>query len=434
LGKEEEEYASHERAYGERGDLVLLEGFYRESAKLHEASVKRWEVLKAKSMELDREGRMVEEMLDSLLRDEGEWRRDLGSSEDRLGLLRVRGEEILGERKVFEGRLEALEGEKQGILEEMKESTAKREEAERIVEEVEKRERIFEEGRREREKVYIELKEQVARVRTHKEMWKDRLEEARVAYEEREGLDSEFALEEGVSLEDLEGMIEDFRDKRDRLGSINLLALDELGEKEREHEDRLRQIEDVRAAAEALQVSCKDLEREAGEKFLLIFGEINDYFQEHFSRIFGGGRAQLRLSREGDILGSGVEIEVEFLGKRVSTLSLLSGGEQALVALCLMFAMFRVHRAPLYVLDEVDAALDDVNVGKFCELMKMSGEEWGMRFLVVTHHRLTMAMADRLFGVTMVEKGVSKLVAVDVEEAVDRWSLEGGVMEEGVVG
>jgi len=144
---------------------------------------------------------------------------------------------------------------------------------------------------------------------------------------------------------------------------------------------------------------------------------VNKHFQELFIRLFGGGRAHLALTEADDPLESGLEIFASPPGKKLQVLSLLSGGEQAMTAIALLFAVFLTNPAPICVLDEVDAALDDANVDRFCTLLEEIAHQNLTRFLVVTHHRMTMARMDRLFGVTMPERGVSQLVSVDLRQA-----------------
>jgi chromosome segregation protein len=144
---------------------------------------------------------------------------------------------------------------------------------------------------------------------------------------------------------------------------------------------------------------------------------VNGHFEQLFTRLFGGGKAFLRLTESEDPLEAGLEIMASPPGKKLQVMSLLSGGEQALTALALLFAVFLVNPAPICVLDEVDAPLDDANVERFCDLVDELARQTGTRFLVITHHRLTMARMDRLFGVTMAERGVSQLVSVDLQEA-----------------
>ena len=147
------------------------------------------------------------------------------------------------------------------------------------------------------------------------------------------------------------------------------------------------------------------------------FERVNGHFSKLFGRLFGGGRAHLALVDDTDPLTAGLEIMASPPGKRLQTLSLLSGGEQALTALALIFAVFLTNPAPVCVLDEVDAPLDDANVDRFCNLVGEIADTTGTRFLLVTHHRITMARVDRLFGVTMAERGVSQLVSVDLARA-----------------
>ena len=146
-----------------------------------------------------------------------------------------------------------------------------------------------------------------------------------------------------------------------------------------------------------------------------MFQQVDQHFQALFARMFGGGRAHLALVGSDDPLEAGLEIYAQPPGKKLATLSLLSGGEQALTALSLIFAVFRCNPAPICVLDEVDAPLDDANVERFCTLLDDMVRETGTRFLVVTHHPLTMARMDRLYGVTMQERGVSRLLSVDLQ-------------------
>jgi len=159
------------------------------------------------------------------------------------------------------------------------------------------------------------------------------------------------------------------------------------------------------------------LDQEGRQRLTAAFERVNGHFSGLFARLFGGGRAHLALVDDADPLVAGLEIMASPPGKRLQTLSLLSGGEQALTALALIFAVFLTNPAPVCVLDEVDAPLDDANVDRFCALVGEIADTTGTRFLLVTHHRITMARVDRLFGVTMAEQGVSQLVSVDLARA-----------------
>ena len=158
-------------------------------------------------------------------------------------------------------------------------------------------------------------------------------------------------------------------------------------------------------------------ERGGRQRLLDAFTQVNTHFGSLFTALFGGGHAELRLTESDDPLSAGLEIYASPPGKRLGQLSLMSGGEQALTATALIFAVFLVNPAPICVLDEVDAPLDDANVDRFCTLMEKMASETATRFMVITHHPMTMARMNRLFGVTMGEKGVSQLVSVDLETA-----------------
>ena len=147
------------------------------------------------------------------------------------------------------------------------------------------------------------------------------------------------------------------------------------------------------------------------------FNDVNKNFKNLFQKLFGGGNAELKLVGSEDPLQAGLEVLASPPGKKMQLLSLLSGGEQALTAISLIFSVFLCNPAPICILDEVDAPLDDTNVGRFCDLLNKIVEETNTYFMVVTHHRLTMAKMNRLFGVTMEQKGISRLVSVDLEEA-----------------
>jgi len=175
--------------------------------------------------------------------------------------------------------------------------------------------------------------------------------------------------------------------------------------------------DDLVAAIAKLRQGIGEINREGRERLLASFEEVDQHFRTLFVRLFGGGRAHLSLTESNDPLQAGLEIMASPPGKRLQILSLLSGGEQALTALALLFAVFMTNPAPICVLDEVDAPLDDANVDRFCSLVAEIAKTATTRFLVVTHHRMTMARMDRLYGVTMAERGVSTLVSVDLHTA-----------------
>ena len=205
--------------------------------------------------------------------------------------------------------------------------------------------------------------------------------------------------------------------ERDRIGPVNLRAEAESHAVGAAAEAILAEQAELGSAIAKLRGGIGHLNREGRERLTAVFQQVDRHFQALFGRMFGGGRAHLALVGPDDPLLAGLEIYAQPPGKKLAALSLLSGGEQALTALSLIFAVFRCNPAPLCVLDEVDAPLDDANVERFCTLLADMVAETGTRFLVVTHHQLTMARMDRLYGVTMQERGVSRLLSVDLSRA-----------------
>lgn len=205
--------------------------------------------------------------------------------------------------------------------------------------------------------------------------------------------------------------------EREEMGPVNLRAEIEAEEASGQANTLAAEIADLESAIARLRGSIGSLNKEGRERLMAVFTQVDQHFQSLFSRMFGGGRAHLGLVGSDDPLEAGLEIYAQPPGKKLATLSLLSGGEQALTALSLIFAVFRCNPAPVCVLDEVDAPLDDANVGRFSSLLGDMVTEAGTRFLVVTHHQLTMAHMDHLFGVTMQERGVSRVLSVDLARA-----------------
>ncbi len=207
--------------------------------------------------------------------------------------------------------------------------------------------------------------------------------------------------------------------EREEMGPVNLRAETEAGEAEALIAGIAREQGEITTAIAKLRGSIGALNREGRDRLSSVFTEVDRHFQALFTRMFGGGKAHLALVGADDPLQAGLEVYAQPPGKKLATLSLLSGGEQALTALSLIFAVFKCNPAPISVLDEVDAPLDDANVDRFCTLLEDMVRETGTRFLVVTHHHLTMARMDRLYGVTMQERGISRLLSVDLARAVD---------------
>lgn len=223
--------------------------------------------------------------------------------------------------------------------------------------------------------------------------------------------------EEPPPLEKAEKSLQRLISERDNMGAINLRAEQESSELSEQIETLDTEREDLINAIARLRDGISSLNREGRQRLLQSFKEVDGHFRTLFTSLFGGGRAHLSLTEADDPLEAGLEIMASPPGKRLQNLGLLSGGEQALTAIALLFAVFMVNPAPICVLDEVDAPLDDANVDRFCNLITEITKATGTRVIVVTHHRMSMARVDRLFGVTMAERGVSKLVSVNLNEA-----------------
>ena len=220
-----------------------------------------------------------------------------------------------------------------------------------------------------------------------------------------------------VSIELLERTVQRLINERESLGAVNLRAEEEMKEMKEKIETMSSERIDLELAIEKLRTGIFELNKEGRQRLKDSFNDVNKNFKDLFQKLFGGGDAELKLVGSEDPLKAGLEVLASPPGKKMQLLSLLSGGEQALTAISLIFSVFLCNPAPICILDEVDAPLDDTNVGRFCDLLNKIVAETNTYFMVVTHHRLTMAKMDRLFGVTMEQKGISRLVSVNLEEA-----------------
>ena len=202
--------------------------------------------------------------------------------------------------------------------------------------------------------------------------------------------------------------------ERERIGPVNLVAEQELAELDAARTKGAEEADELTQAIHRLRGSIGNLNREGRVRLLEAYEKVDAHFRRLFTTLFDGGQAHLELVESDDPLEAGLEIMAQPPGKRLSTLTLLSGGEQALTAIALIFALFLTNPAPICVLDEVDAPLDDANVERFCDLLDRMTQETDTRYLIVTHNAVTMSRMHRLYGVTMIEKGVSRLVSVDL--------------------
>ena len=225
------------------------------------------------------------------------------------------------------------------------------------------------------------------------------------------------SIQDFPNIEDQSQKVEKIKKQRESLGSVNLRADEET----KKYETEIKKMEDDRAdlysAIVKLKASIDELNQKGRERLLEAFEKVNRKFNEVYTKLFSGGTAKIELVDSDDPLEAGLEMFVSPPGKRLQSITLLSGGEQALTALSLVFAVFLVNPSPICVLDEVDAPLDDANVTRFCGLLDELTKITKTKFIIITHHALTMSRMHRLYGVTMAEQGISQLVSVDLQKA-----------------
>ena len=216
--------------------------------------------------------------------------------------------------------------------------------------------------------------------------------------------------ERARDLDALAALVQELRERLDRMGQVNVLAVEQAQELEERHTFLTAQRQDLLDSIADLDQAIRKIDRASRERFQEAFQIINQHFGEMFGQLFGGGTGGLSLLDEEDLLESGIDIMAQPPGKRLQNVLLLSGGEKALTAIALLFAIFQYKPSPFCILDEVDAPLDDANIGRFVGMLEGLKEQ--TQFVLITHSRKTMSIADQLYGVTMEEPGVSKLVSV----------------------
>jgi len=374
---------------------------------------------------LRRESQARRERLQAIDGETQAWKSRLKRADGQLAQLDEREQSAREEQTSLESSPEAVEAKRQSLMDELETAEARRSAAADRLAEAETALAGVESELKSAQERLAELREARARKETALEGMRQRREELATSAQERFGdapehLPAQMELGEASELppaEDIDRKLERLKAERERLGAVNLRAEDELTEAEEQLGHLLSEREDLEGAIGRLRQAIGSLNREGRQRLLAAFDEVNLHFSEIFTTLFGGGEARLELVESDDPLEAGLEIMASPPGKRLQILSLLSGGEQALTALSLIFAVFLTNPAPICVLDEVDAPLDEANVERFCELLDMLIARTQTRFLVVTHNEVTMARMHRLFGVTMAERGVSQLVSVSLEGA-----------------
>ena len=220
-------------------------------------------------------------------------------------------------------------------------------------------------------------------------------------------------------LETAEKRVSRLNAERERIGAVNLLAEDEYVKLREKVDETIKDKNEIQESIEKLHEAINKINKEGVTRLKDAFKIVNENFERLFTKLFGGGKAYLKLiQNDEDPLNSGLEIFASPPGKKMQNITLLSGGEQALTAISLLFAVFMANPSPFCILDEVDAPLDDNNVDRFCSMVEEISEKVQTKFIIITHNRMTMSRVDRLYGVTMPEEGISQIVSVELEEAV----------------
>jgi chromosome segregation protein len=373
----------------------------------------------------ERETRLRQERMEAIADEDELWQKRIANARDQIATLRAREEETSADLAALANLPAEIEQRRSKLLDAIAAAERERSKAADDL-------AVAETALKQREKVLRDVQERLSAVREARARCEALLEGARERRSDcaraiRDQLDctpeaclSLAGLKPGADippLAEVDARLLKLKGDRERLGGVNLAAEEEEAELAAKLEEMEREKADVEQAIARLRQGIANLNREGRKRLLEAFDTVNGHFGRLFKTLFGGGTAELKLVDSDDPLESGLEILACPPGKRPQVLTLLSGGEKALTALALIFAVFLTNPSPICVLDEVDAPLDDPNVERFCRMMEEMAKETDTRFLIITHHPLTMARMSRLFGVTMAERGVSQLVSVDLETA-----------------
>ncbi|PIE06530.1 MAG: chromosome segregation protein SMC [Rhodobacterales bacterium] len=416
--------AEAEKAAASLPDLAAARDKAEDEKRVVEAARSAMLAARSAHEELRREGDARLKRAQEITKEVSGWRHRLDSAEKRIAELADRKAASEAELKEAKAAPAELDAKRDELARAISEAEARRAQALDALTGAEAALREAMTGERDAERLASEGREARARAEA-------RVEAAREAVgfaAERIGEDLETTPDrlledlgaeagEMPTAEKIEHDVNRLKRQRDSLGAVNLRAEEDALEVRGEHETLISEKADLEAAIAKLRAGIASLNREGRERLLTAFEQVNANFGLLFSHLFGGGEANLVLVESDDPLEAGLEIMCQPPGKKLSTLSLLSGGEQTLTAMALIFAVFLANPAPICVLDEVDAPLDDANVTRFCDLLDEMVQRADTRFLIITHHAVTMARMDRLFGVTMAEQGVSQLVSVDLKKA-----------------
>jgi len=374
---------------------------------------------------LEREAAFRSRRRASIAHERQSWAERINRSETQKAEIMARLDETVIERRQLAEAPDLFQEQRRRLTNEIEVAEANRRTAADKLAEAETALTVADRQAREALADLAQARENAARLEARLEAAREVLQQARRTIVERleiepEGLAPQLAADGAISTQpiaELETRLERLREDRERLGAVNLRAEDELSEIEARQAALDAEKTDLIEAIRRLRGAIGSLNREGRERLLAAFTEVQGHFERLFSLLFGGGTAKLELVESDDPLEAGLEILAHPPGKKPQTMTLLSGGEQALTAISLIFAVFLTNPSPICVLDEVDAPLDDANVERYCDLLREMAKTTETRFVVITHNPITMARMDRLYGVTMAERGVSQLVSVDLGEA-----------------
>ncbi len=383
--------------------------------------------VRAESQALAREAELADRRVQAILAERTEWATRKQGAASQVATIEARIAEVTIERAELENAPEVFAEKRRGLISEIEFAEAARRTAADTLAEAETLMAQTDREARASLEAFSAAREATARAEERMEGAKRRLEDTE--REIRETLEVDPQAMSGLAeltpemelppVHEIESDLEKLRRDRERLGAVNLRAEEELREVETQHGTLTTERDDLVEAIKRLRQGIQSLNKEARERLLTSFEVVNGHFKRLFTELFGGGEAALHLIESDDPLEAGLEIIAKPPGKKPQSLSLLSGGEQALTAMALIFAVFLTNPSPICVLDEVDAPLDDHNVERFCTLLQEMVSSTETRFIIITHNPITMARMNRLYGVTMAERGVSQLVSVDLEGAVE---------------
>ncbi|WP_157015252.1 chromosome segregation protein SMC [Mesorhizobium xinjiangense] len=374
---------------------------------------------------LKREAEARQRRLEAIARDRQSWVSRAENADQQIAALTERRQETADELAGTQDAPDELDAKRRALLSELAAAEKKRSELADVLAEAESRQAELDKAANQAIQTLAEAREGRARTEERLTAADERRRDAEARIQEALGIAPHLVightgLKEGDPMPDaaeVERKVDRLRVERERLGAVNLRAEEEQKELAERLDLIVSEREDIIEAIKKLRQAIQNLNREGRERLLAAFDVVNGQFQRLFTHLFGGGTAELQLIESDDPLEAGLEILARPPGKKPQTMTLLSGGEQALTAMALIFAVFLTNPAPICVLDEVDAPLDDHNVERFCNLMDEMATTTDTRFVIITHNPITMARMKRLFGVTMAEQGVSQLVSVDLQTA-----------------